>query len=195
MLTWPVTCALHPRRTGPGFGCPQAFCSSGRPAPLYWPGRPEAFGLGVILNVVAGPLFSPRPGRGAGPRSEESLRSFSPRPTPWQSYSGSSSLRQNIRSSEKPAPLFSMRCALLCEPHLTNGPLFSYSCALLLPQLPRFDSHATCPMCFLPSSVPNWERARASCTSPQRKKSRASSTSPRRNWYLDAKIETRKRSL
>jgi hypothetical protein len=60
--------------------------------------------------------------------------------------------RQKGRLTRNPPPLFSMRCALLCEPPLPNGPLFSYSCALLLPQLPCFDSHATCPMFF---SIPN----------------------------------------
>ena len=89
----------------------------------------------------------------------------SPRPAPWHSAtlavrfslqafcsSGRPALRRaKSRHTEKPAPLFSMRCALLCEPHLIFRPLFSYSCALLRPQLPCFDSHATCPRGFFPT--------------------------------------------
>jgi len=153
-----------------------AFCSSGRPAALYWAGRPEAFGLGVILNVAAGFSSSFRPGRNARPRGsglpaqaraeksrglhaqarqEErriSLRLFSP-PEPAAQPPRQSLAAPKSSLLQKHRLFFSTRCALLCEPRLRNGPLFSCSCALLLPQLPCFDTHATCPGCFFQSQI------------------------------------------
>jgi hypothetical protein len=173
MLTCPMVLALHPRRTGPGF--------MHKPGAIKRPGFPHKPGQRTVTAPAAATFsraIHPSAGAMHGPYDPLYLsQRLSTAPCP----------RKKACIPATPPPLFSMRCALLREPHLSNGPLFSYSCALLLPQLPCFDSHATCPMAF---QAPNLKpRVRASCTSPRRKKSRATCTSPQRDWYRNPKSE------
>ncbi len=162
MLTCRVTRALHPRRTGPGFMTkpgqgkvtapaavtPATVNNVPRRSSLRCARSAFSFPIPTTRDTVR-PSVRPAPERPATVAQPLWLCGFLPTRA---RGSGRPALRRaKSRHTEKPAPLFSMRCALLCEPHLIFRPLFSYSCALLRPQLPCFDSHATCPRGFFPT--------------------------------------------
>jgi hypothetical protein len=116
-----------------------------------------------VPQSVPSPVFGVRPRRrfAAGDVQHRSPRPSPPPDCQFDRQAEPSAATTDARKTRCPRnrpPLFSIVCALLCEPPRKIRPLFCYSCALLRPQATCFDSHASCPRGFFrahPHAAPN----------------------------------------